>query len=223
MMAAPDMVGGTFESLDTELMRRRPGRLVAKAGADGLRAVGLLAGPGRRRRVQPAGLAIKIEDGDLSRRAIKAATRGGAGPGGRPRRSRPARAGCLPPSGGPDARRCRSRDRVAPLRAGAAWASWPRPGTRTTRRWRRPADDPYRILGILRGADLDEIKVGPPAPGQALPSRRLDGRRAALPGRAGGLPAALRPAAAPRVGSPARARPGARRSAGWPLGAARER
>ncbi len=73
MMAAPDMVGGTRESLDTELMRRRPGRLVAKAGADGLRAVGLLTGPGEG--APPAsGLAIKIEDGDLSRRAIKAAT-----------------------------------------------------------------------------------------------------------------------------------------------------
>ncbi len=54
-------------------MRRCPGRLVAKAGADGLRAVGLLTGPGEGG--PPAsGLAIKIEDGDLSRRAIKAAT-----------------------------------------------------------------------------------------------------------------------------------------------------
>jgi L-asparaginase II len=73
MMAAPDMVGGTYESLDTELMRRRPGRLVAKAGADGLRAVGLLAASGDGG-APAAGLAIKIEDGDLSRRAIKAAT-----------------------------------------------------------------------------------------------------------------------------------------------------
>ena len=71
MMAAPDMVGGTYESLDTELMRRR--RLVAKAGADGLRAVGLLAGSGGSG-APAGGLAIKIEDGDLSRRAIKAAT-----------------------------------------------------------------------------------------------------------------------------------------------------
>lgn len=73
MLAAPDMVGGTYESLDTELMRRRPGRLVAKAGADGLRAVGLLAASGDGG-ARAAGLAIKIEDGDLSRRAIKAAT-----------------------------------------------------------------------------------------------------------------------------------------------------
>jgi len=73
MMAAPEMVGGTYESLDTELMRRRPGRLVAKAGADGMRAVGLLARSGDRG-APASGLAIKIEDGDLSRRAIKAAT-----------------------------------------------------------------------------------------------------------------------------------------------------
>ena len=70
MMGAPDMVGGTHDNLDTELMRRRPGALVAKAGADGLRAIGLLAGPS-----SPAGgMAIKIEDGDLSRRAITAVT-----------------------------------------------------------------------------------------------------------------------------------------------------
>jgi L-asparaginase II len=73
MMAAPDMVGGTFESLDTELMRRRPGGLVSKAGADGLRAIGLVAGSGEASAPASA-LAIKIEDGDLSRRAIKAAS-----------------------------------------------------------------------------------------------------------------------------------------------------
>jgi len=81
MMAAPDMVGGSSESLDTELMRRRPGRLVSKAGADGLRAVGLLAAnaaappPAGDQAPQPArAVVIKIEDGDLSRRAIKAAS-----------------------------------------------------------------------------------------------------------------------------------------------------
>jgi L-asparaginase II len=68
MMAEPEMVGGTYDNLDTELMRRRPGRLVAKAGADGMRAVGLVAGDG----VEASGMAIKIEDGDLSRRAITA-------------------------------------------------------------------------------------------------------------------------------------------------------
>ena len=70
MMAAPDMVGGTNDNLDTELMRRRPGQLVSKAGADGLRAIGLVAGPGS----AAGAMAIKIEDGDLSRRAVKAAS-----------------------------------------------------------------------------------------------------------------------------------------------------
>jgi L-asparaginase II len=68
MMAAPDMVGGTYDNLDTELMRRRPKRLVAKAGADGMRALGLLATDG----AGASAIAIKIEDGDQSRRAIKA-------------------------------------------------------------------------------------------------------------------------------------------------------
>jgi L-asparaginase II len=76
MMAAPDMVGGTYDDLDTQLMRRKPGRLVSKAGADGMRAIGFVPTadqPGQAG--VPAGaMAIKIEDGDLSRRAIKAAS-----------------------------------------------------------------------------------------------------------------------------------------------------
>ncbi len=70
MTAAPEMVGGTYDNLDTDLMRRRPGRIVAKAGADGMRAIGLVAGGGD----EASGIAIKIEDGDQSRRAIKAAS-----------------------------------------------------------------------------------------------------------------------------------------------------
>jgi L-asparaginase II len=70
MMAEPDMVGGTYDNLDTELMRRRPGRLVAKSGADGMRAIGIVASDG----AEASAMAIKIEDGDMSRRAIKAAT-----------------------------------------------------------------------------------------------------------------------------------------------------
>jgi L-asparaginase II len=79
MMAVPEMVGGSTDNLDTELMRRRPGRLVAKAGADGLRAVGLLPRPATESAagdgpLPAAALAIKIEDGDHSRRAITAAS-----------------------------------------------------------------------------------------------------------------------------------------------------
>jgi L-asparaginase II len=73
MMDNPDLVGGTFEVADTELMRRRPGLLVSKGGAEGLRGVGLVAGPGARGTV-PAGLALRIEDGDGPGRASKAAT-----------------------------------------------------------------------------------------------------------------------------------------------------
>lgn len=79
MMAAPDMVGGTYDDLDTQLMRRKPGRLVAKAGADGMRAIGFVPSGGEGgvdgQAGAPAGaMAIKIEDGDLSRRAVKAAS-----------------------------------------------------------------------------------------------------------------------------------------------------
>lgn len=68
MMATPEMVGGTYDNLDTELMRRRPADLVAKSGADGMRAMGIVAGEGS----EAAGIAIKIEDGDGSRRALSA-------------------------------------------------------------------------------------------------------------------------------------------------------
>ena len=73
MMASPDMVGGTYEVLDTDLMRRRPGQIVAKGGAEGLRGVGLVPAP-RARGPVPAGLAISIEDGDAASRASRAAT-----------------------------------------------------------------------------------------------------------------------------------------------------
>ena len=70
MIGSPEMVGGTYDNLDTDLMKRRPGRLVAKAGADGIRAMGLVAADG----TEASGIAIKIEDGDQSRRAVKAAS-----------------------------------------------------------------------------------------------------------------------------------------------------
>ena len=65
MMAHPELVGGDRRRFDTELMRARPGRLVSKAGAEGVKAVAVLRdGP-----TAPFGLALKIEDGDLARRA----------------------------------------------------------------------------------------------------------------------------------------------------------
>jgi L-asparaginase II len=71
MMAAPELVGGTSISLDTMLMRRRPGLLVAKGGAEGLRAIGLLGGARGSGR-PAAGVAVRIEDGDGFGRANRA-------------------------------------------------------------------------------------------------------------------------------------------------------
>jgi L-asparaginase II len=66
MMAHPELVGGDRRRFDTDLMRTLPGRVVSKGGAEGVRAVGALAEAAT---AAPFGLAIKIEDGDLARRA----------------------------------------------------------------------------------------------------------------------------------------------------------
>jgi L-asparaginase II len=73
MMAAPEMVGGTDGVLDTLLMQALPGRAVSKGGAEGLRGVGLLAGA-RGAGKSAAGVAVRIEDGDLGARANRAVT-----------------------------------------------------------------------------------------------------------------------------------------------------
>jgi len=70
MVGAPEMVGGTHDSSDTKLMRSRPGLIVCKGGAEGLRGIGLLSGA-RGANSGAAGLAIKIEDGDGESRANK--------------------------------------------------------------------------------------------------------------------------------------------------------
>lgn len=73
MLAAPDMVGGTDGVLDTLLMQTLAGKAVSKGGAEGLRGVGLL--PGARGPGKPAaGMAVRIEDGDLGARANRAVT-----------------------------------------------------------------------------------------------------------------------------------------------------
>lgn len=61
MSAYPELIGGTSERLDTELMRAAPNRLVSKVGADGVYTAG----------IEPSeewphglGIAVKIEDGD---------------------------------------------------------------------------------------------------------------------------------------------------------------
>ena len=70
MLAAPEMVGGTRDASDTQLMRARPGALVSKGGAEGLRGMGILPGA-RGKGSVAAGVAIKIEDGDRGARANK--------------------------------------------------------------------------------------------------------------------------------------------------------
>ena len=64
MGAYPELIGGTSERLDTELMRAAPHRLVSKVGAEGVYTAGI-----RRNEEWPRGLgiALKIEDGDDKR------------------------------------------------------------------------------------------------------------------------------------------------------------
>ena len=64
MNAYPELIGGTSDRLDTEIMRATPGRVISKVGADGVYTAG----------INPCeqwpnglGLAIKIEDGDDKR------------------------------------------------------------------------------------------------------------------------------------------------------------
>ena len=64
MNAYPELIGGSSDRLDTEIMRVSPGRIVSKVGAEGIYTAG----------VNPCeewpkglGLAIKIEDGDDKR------------------------------------------------------------------------------------------------------------------------------------------------------------
>ena len=73
MMAAPEMVGGSRDSSDTQLMKARRGLIVMKGGAEALRGVGILRGA-RGGGSAPFGVAIKIEDGDPNARANRAVT-----------------------------------------------------------------------------------------------------------------------------------------------------
>ena len=72
MMEHPELVAGERRRIDTALMRSFPGRVVSKGGAEGVLAMGL---PPRALAKQapfgtgPMGVAAKIEDGNLARRA----------------------------------------------------------------------------------------------------------------------------------------------------------
>lgn len=61
MSAYPELIGGTSDRLDTEIMRAAPGRLVSKVGAEGVYTAGINPCEEWPRGL---GLALKIEDGD---------------------------------------------------------------------------------------------------------------------------------------------------------------
>ena len=61
MVTYPELIGGTVDRLDTELMRAGKGRLISKVGAEGVYTVGILP---CERWPKGLGLALKIEDGD---------------------------------------------------------------------------------------------------------------------------------------------------------------
>lgn len=61
MIDFPEMIGGTKDRLDTELIRAGAGRLVSKIGAEGVYTVGVLPSS---RWPHGFGFALKVEDGD---------------------------------------------------------------------------------------------------------------------------------------------------------------
>lgn len=61
MISHPEMVGGTTERLDTEMIKAARGRLISKVGAEGVYTVGILPCKDWPRGM---GLALKIEDGE---------------------------------------------------------------------------------------------------------------------------------------------------------------
>ena len=64
MSAYPELIGGTSDRLDTEMMRAAPGRLISKVGAEGVYTAGVMPSE---EWPKGLGIAIKIEDGDDKR------------------------------------------------------------------------------------------------------------------------------------------------------------
>jgi len=64
MTAYPELIGGSSQRLDTEIMRAARGRVVSKVGAEGVYTAGILP---CERWPKGLGLALKIEDGDDKR------------------------------------------------------------------------------------------------------------------------------------------------------------
>jgi L-asparaginase II len=64
MSAYPELIGGTSDRLDTEIMRAAPGLLISKVGAEGVYTAGIKP---CEQWPKGLGLALKIEDGDDKR------------------------------------------------------------------------------------------------------------------------------------------------------------
>ena len=62
--AYPELIGGTSDRLDTEVMRAAPGRVISKVGAEGVYTAGINP---CKEWPNGLGLALKIEDGDDKR------------------------------------------------------------------------------------------------------------------------------------------------------------
>jgi L-asparaginase II len=61
MTSFPELIGGTTDRLDTEIMRAAPSRLISKVGAEGVYTAGVLP---CEQWPEGLGLALKMEDGD---------------------------------------------------------------------------------------------------------------------------------------------------------------
>lgn len=64
MSSYPELIGGTSDRLDTEIMKAAPGMLISKVGAEGVYTAGIKPSEAWPRGL---GLALKIEDGDDKR------------------------------------------------------------------------------------------------------------------------------------------------------------
>jgi L-asparaginase II len=72
MMSHPELVAGERRRIDTVLMRAYPRLVVSKGGAEGVLAMGVPPGAlpaGSPFGEGPLGIAVKVEDGNLGRRA----------------------------------------------------------------------------------------------------------------------------------------------------------
>ena len=219
MLANPEMVGGRHDRLDTSLMKAAPGP-ARQQGRDGGAARRSRSCPGR---ATGRSEAAAVRDGgqDRGRRRLRSRDVGGLGRGAPPGRRRSTAARC---ASWPATTARRSSIRTA----GSAPRRSP---SSNSRRWasssadRMPADgrtdadarptatmaldpDPYRTLGLSRGASLDEVKRAYRRLAKANhPDAAGRGGAAALPGDPGGLRAAGRWADGGRVRRPSAAPP----------------